>query len=201
MKLHRFNTLFEAVKTPKKYGFTYTQRDWKESFREIKPWALKLVKNHPGFAYFDVETGWNDAIYTVGTNYDNIEKLVKELEEDIFIGQEGVADKEGILWFDSPAELKSLINKGMEIFNKELEDEDEESDAKYNAVKKELAGMKKGDKVVYLDDEKQKKGEVEKLVNDKKHKGIVWVYFKGNQSGYNLGAIVSVNGTKVKAKY
>jgi len=125
MKINRFKdfSVNEAVKTPKKYGFTYTSRDFKEPFSAVKPWALKLLKKHPGFVYFDAETGFNDSIYTVGTNYDALENLIRTLGEDLFIGQESVSDKEGILWFDTPAELKSLIKKGMEDFKKNFEKE------------------------------------------------------------------------------
>lgn len=126
MKISRYNDFINEAKTPKKYGFTYTARDYKEPFNEIRKTVINITKKYPGFEFFDAETGWNDMIYTVISNYKNIEKFIEDFQEDLFIGSEADSDKDGILWFDTPAELKALIKKGIDTYNAEINSEDKD---------------------------------------------------------------------------
>ena len=129
MKIGRFNdfdAVNEAAVNPKKYGFTYVVRDWKESMSDVMPDIRKITKKNPGFEYFDADwNDWNDTIYTVITNYPKLEKLGKELGEDIFLA-DVAGDKVGIIWFDTPQEFKKIIAEGIKKMNQGMEDEDKD---------------------------------------------------------------------------
>lgn len=142
-RFNNFDTLNEAAATPKKYGFTYVIRDWKESMSEVMSDIRRITKKHPGFEYFDAEwNDWNDTTYTVITNYPKMEALGQSMGEDVFLADD-MGDKDGIIWFDTPQEFKKIIAEGIKKMNQSQEDEDKDYEELKALGKKGEAAYKK----------------------------------------------------------
>lgn len=141
--VNEFGKLFEnigSVVMPKKYGYTFTSRDHKDSLSKVMGWVKKIQKKYPTLGYFDANNDFNDSIYTVLSNYPEMSKTIDRVGSDMFLDIE-TADKDGIVWFDTPEELKAIIKSSVDTFEEDINDDDKDYD--------DLEALGKKGKAVY----------------------------------------------------
>lgn len=218
--------LFENHST-KKYGFTYTSRDWKSQQSEVMKYVKDTRKKYPDFFHEDMDTDWNDEIYTAVTNYENPQGLVDQIGEDVFLAINHAGDDEGIMWFDTVEELEKIVADGMKAYNEEWDNEDKEYEKFKELGAKGEAAKDKYMKEFGNPDEFHSKvkdtlglperkggwsmmgaaqwlamkelGAVSEAVNEEDIKvgDPVWVSAHGDRKE---GTVISLNGDKIKVK-